>query len=274
MTAGPGSCHTCVVTIKPPPVPVPAATVVLLRDRAGGGVDLLLIRRHSASKFAAGDHVFPGGKISAADTPPDAVQWCRGLDLEEASRRLGLAPDVALAHWVGAIRETFEEVGLLLAYDERGEPMRVDAPRFADYRAECQASSHAFWDMVRAERLTLATERLMYFAHWITPEEQPLRFDTRFFAAAMLPGQEAVADLKEITEVRWLEPPEALAAARRAEISLRNATARNVELFVGATSARDAVERVAGREIRTIRPRVVLENGQRRVLMPDDPDWY
>jgi 8-oxo-dGTP pyrophosphatase MutT (NUDIX family) len=202
------------------------------------------------------------------------VQWCRGLDLEEASRRLGLAPDVALAHWVGAIRETFEEVGLLLAYDERGEPMRVDAPRFADYRAECQASSHAFWDMVRAERLTLATERLMYFAHWITPEEQPLRFDTRFFAAAMLPGQEAVADLKEITEVRWLEPPEALAAARRAEISLRNATARNVELFVGATSARDAVERVAGREIRTIRPRVVLENGQRRVLMPDDPDWY
>ncbi|MBI2219165.1 MAG: hypothetical protein HYU51_17930 [Candidatus Rokubacteria bacterium] len=123
--------------------------------------------------------------------------------------------------------------------------------------------------MLRTERLTLATDGLLYFAHWITPAEQPLRFDTRFFAA-IAPGEDAVADGREIVDARWQAPREALAAAGRGEISPRNATARYIELFLDAKSAADALDAVRGREIRTIRPRVVMENGVRKVLMPGD----
>jgi 8-oxo-dGTP pyrophosphatase MutT (NUDIX family) len=247
---------------------------VLLRDRPHGGPELLLIRRHGKSKFAAGDHVFPGGKVETDDNPDDAAAWCTGLDVGGAARRLGLTAAETVAHLCGVIRETFEEVGILLAYNASGAPARIDAPRFVEYRTGCQVSNAAFWTMVRGEDLRLATDRLVYFAHWITPEEQPLRFDTRFFAAVMLPGQEAVADGLEITEVRWLSPDEALAAATRGEISLRNPTARNIELFRGASSAADAVRRVTGREVQTIRPRILMENGQRRILMPGDPGWF
>ena len=266
-----------IVSVKPAPVtPVPAATLVLLRSRSAGAFEVLLIRRHSASKFAAGDFVFPGGKIEISDGRDDAASWCRKLDAAHAARRLGLAapPSAALGHWVGVIRETFEEVGILLAYAPDGRPVRLDAIRYADYRRACQADHRAFWDMLRAERLTLATDTLVYFAHWITPETQPLRFDTRFFAAPMPEGQEAVADDREITEVRWLAPREAIDANARGQLSLRNPTVKNLELFDGAPTLAAALERLGRREIRTILPRVIIEGDTRRVLLPGEPGYF
>jgi 8-oxo-dGTP pyrophosphatase MutT (NUDIX family) len=265
------------VPVKPSPVtPVPAATLVLLRDRSHGAYEVLLIRRHSASKFAAGDFVFPGGKIEESDGASDAVTWCHGIDASQAGRALKLeaAPQAALGHWVGVIRETFEEVGILLARTQDGGPARIDGRRLAEYRRACQADHRAFWDMLRAERLTLATDGLVYFAHWITPEVQPLRFDTRFFAAAMPSGQEAVADEQEITEVKWLTPREALDAHARGELSLRNPTVKNLELFDGAPSTAAAIERMRGREIRTVLPRVIMEDDKRRVILPGEPGYY
>jgi len=264
------------VSVKPAPVtPVPAATLVLLRHRSAGALEVLLIRRHSASKFAAGDFVFPGGKIETSDGPDDGAAWCRKLDAAEAARRLRvISPSAALGHWVGVIRETFEEVGILLAYGADGRPVRADGARYADYRRACQADHRAFWDMLRAERLTLATDALVYFAHWITPEVQPLRFDTRFFAAAMPEGQEAVADEREITEVRWLAPREAIDLNARGQLSLRNPTVRNLELLDGAPTVSAAFERLNGREIRTILPRVIMEGDQRRVLLPGEPGYF
>jgi 8-oxo-dGTP pyrophosphatase MutT (NUDIX family) len=265
------------VPVKPSPVtPVPAATLVLLRDRSHGAYEVLLIRRHSASKFAAGDFVFPGGKIETSDGSADAAAWCRGLDASQAARALDLeaAPQAALGHWVGVIRETFEEVGILLAWARDGSPARVERGRLAEYRRACQADHRAFWDMLRAERLTLATDGLVYFAHWITPEVQPLRFDTRFFAAAMPGGQEAVADDQEITEVRWLSPREALDAHDRGELSLRNPTVKNLELFDGAPSTAAALARMQGRRVTTILPRVIIEGDKRRVLLPGEPGYF
>ena len=259
----------------PPATPVPAATLVLLRDRSAGGFEILLIRRHGASKFAAGDFVFPGGKIEVADSPDGAAAWCRDLDAGRAARalRLEAPPQLALGHWIGVIRETFEEVGILLAYTEDGRPARLDDARRAGYRRACQDDHRTFWEMLRAERLTLATDGLVYFAHWITPEGQPLRFDTRFFASRMPTGQEAIADEREITEVKWLAPREALDSSARGQLSLRNPTVKNLELFDGAPSAAAALDRLRGREVRTILPRVVFDGDTRRVLMPGDPGY-
>ena len=265
------------VPVKPTPaVPSPAATLVLLRDRAAGGVECLLMRRHLKSKFAAGDFVFPGGKIDAGDNPEDAAHWCRGLDVKAAASRLGLedAPRTALGFWIGAIRETFEEAGLLLAVDGAGRDVDLTPPRFADYRKACHRDNTAFWAMVRGEPLTLATDRLVYFAHWITPEEQPLRFDTRFFAAPAPAGQEASGDDFEMTDLKWLTPQEAFAAQKSGEISLRNPTVQNLKLVDGARDSAHALDRLRDRVVTTIRPRVIMEGDQRKVLMPGDPGYF
>src|SRR3990172_12733715 len=116
---------------SPSPVPPsPAATLVLLRDRPAGGVEVLLIQRHPGSKFAGGDFVFPGGKIESDDMPGDAPAWCAGLAPDEATRRLvnAASPRDALGFWVGAIREAFEEVGILLAYGPGGTFVDVARP--------------------------------------------------------------------------------------------------------------------------------------------------
>jgi 8-oxo-dGTP pyrophosphatase MutT (NUDIX family) len=265
-----------VVPVKPPVVPAPAATLVLLRDRDAGGFDVLLMQRHHKSKFAAGDFVFPGGKLEVDDNPEDAVRWCTAMDLAGAARILGLedAPATALAYWVGAIRETFEEAGVLLATTADGGPIRLPPARVADYRRAIQADNRAFWAMIRDEKLLLATDRLVYFAHWITPDDMPLRFDTRFFAAPMPPGQDAVGDDHEMISLRWLSPREALDAQTRGEISLRNPTVRNLMLLEGAGSAADALARLRGRAVVTIRPRVIVdESGKRQVLNPGDPGY-
>ncbi len=274
---GAGIVSHYVVPVKPAPAtPSPAATLVLLRDRHEGGVDVLLMQRHQASKFAGGDFVFPGGKIEADDDPEDAAAWCAGLEIGEAARVLGLehAPRTALGYWIGAIRETFEEVGVLLAYDAAGRSPRLAPERLAEYRRACQADNRAFWTMVRQEGLRLATDRLTYFAHWITPESQPLRFDTRFFAAEMPAGQEAGLDEREVIAICWLSPREALEAFARGEISLRNPTSKNISLFEGSASVAQALRGLAGRPVPTIVPRVIEDNGVRRVLLPGDPGYF
>src|SRR3989304_337218 len=136
-----------------PATPSPAATLVLL------------LQRPARSKFAAGGYVFAGGKIEADDMPPDGEGFCRGLTAGQAAARLGggLAPREALAYWVGAIREAFEEVGVLLAYGPDGRLLRIPPEarlRYEAYRTACEKANPAFFDMLRAEQLTLATDRL------------------------------------------------------------------------------------------------------------------
>lgn len=264
--------------VKPAPAaPSPASTLVLLRDRSPRGIEVLLIQRHRASRFAAGDYVFPGGKIEADDNPQDAAAWCAGLDGAAGARVLGLGGDHAraLGFWIGAIRECFEEVGILLAYGPEGASVRVDDPRFADYRRACHADNRVFWTMLRAEQLRLATDRMVYFAHWITPEERPIRFDTRFFAAPMPARQEAVADDQEIIDVRWFTPSDAVAAFDRGEISLRTPTQKNLALFEGAASVDEALARLEGRLVSTVRPPLVADaqGAGQRPLLPGDPGY-
>jgi 8-oxo-dGTP pyrophosphatase MutT (NUDIX family) len=265
-----------------PVTPSPAATLVLLRDGVARSVEALLLQRHGKSKFAAGDHVFAGGKVEAEDIPDDVERHCRGLTAQEAASRLGdgLEGREALAYWVGAIREAFEEAGILLAYTVDGEFVQFtpeNRERFAAYRAACQSSNQAFFTMIRDERLTLATDRLTYFAHWITPEENPIRFDTRFFAAVTPPGQDATVDGHEIVASRWLTPAGALEAFHRQEISLRAPTIKNLEIIGAAKpggTASDVVASLHGRSVPTIRPRILAVEGRRVAVLPGDPRWY
>jgi len=270
------SWHSVGVSVKPSPVvPVPAASLVLLRDRAEGGVETLLIQRHHRSRFAPGDFVFPGGKIEVDDTPADAEAWCTGLDSVTAASTLGLAdPRAALGYWIGAVREAFEEVGVLLAYSPGGRPVSLERARLLDHRQACQRDHRAFSELLRGEALTLATDQLVYFAHWITPEERPLRYDTRFFAARMPGGQDAEADEHEIVSVRWLTPAEALQARARGEISLRLPTVKNLGFFDGAGSTAEALDRLGGLQVAPIRPRMINEGGAPRTLLPGDPGYF
>ena len=265
--------------MTPPATPSPAATLVLLHDRPAGPAEILMIQRHGRSKFAAGDYVFAGGKVEADDIPDDVERFVRGLTPEQASARLGgdLSPRQALGYWVGAIREAFEEVGLLLARDRAGLPVRFTAAnreRFEAYRQACQSANPAFFAMLREEGLTLATDHLTYFAHWITPEEQPLRFDTRFFAA-LAPAQEPVVDGHEIVALRWMTPAEAFAAFERKEVTLRLPTLKNLELLQsGGARAADILGALRVRSVPTIRPRVLQVDGRPLAVLPDDPRWY
>ena len=212
------------------PVAFDAATVIIARESepVGRGVEILLIARHPASRFAAGEYVFPGGRVEPEDAAPGIEAVCAGLSREEAARRLAdqNAPDRALGFWVGAIREVFEEVGLLFAYGSDGALLRLDRGRLVRLQQAYGGNARSFSDLIRGEGLRLAADRLYYYAHWITPEERKLRFATRFFVAEAPEAQGVLLDTRESTEFRWLSPQDALAENGRGHLPLHFPTIR------------------------------------------------
>ena len=159
-------------------------------------------------------------------------------------------------------------------YDRRRQFIRFTADnraRFEAHRKACQSANPAFFTILREEGLTLATDRLRYFAHWITPEEQPLRFDTRFFATLAPPEQEPEVDGHEIVALRWLTAAEAFAALRAKEITLRLPTIKNLELLQAAgTRTAEILAALDGRAV----PRVLQVDGKPLAVLPGDPRWY
>ncbi|HSE00861.1 MAG TPA: hypothetical protein VLB72_09025, partial [Burkholderiales bacterium] len=178
--------------------PQPAATLMLVRD-ALHGLEVLMLQRSQALAFMPGVHVFPGGALDAADDSPALRALCAGIDDAAASRALGIQRG-GLAHWIAAIREAFEEAGILLAYDAAGGIVSVDEATAERYRAQRRALDEGrsdFAEFMVGEGLRLAVDRLRYFGHWITPVGSPRRYDTRFFVAVAPEGQEARHDERE-----------------------------------------------------------------------------
>jgi 8-oxo-dGTP pyrophosphatase MutT (NUDIX family) len=198
--------------------PRPAATLVLLREGDGDvPFEIFFVRRHHRAAFMANAYVFPGGRVDAADSAPTTVARLDGLDLEAlAARSHGLTTaDEAAAHAVCAIRETFEEAGVLLARRAAALVQTASGPdraRFADHREALNTGRLAFGELLEAEELRLAGDQLVYFAHWITPKAEQRRYDTRFFVAFAPPAQLWRHDERETTDSRWLSPQAALAA--------------------------------------------------------------
>jgi len=197
-----------------PVVPVPAATVMLVRDGADG-MEVFMVRRTGKAVFVPSAHVFPGGKVDEVDADGQRLdELCPGLDDAEASRRMGI-PTGGLASWVAAIRECFEEAGVLLARDRTGHhPQFIDEPvvaRYDEHRRAVHAGTRGLAEVCEREGLVLAVDELQYFGHWITPEPSPRRFDTRFFVARAPVDQEPLHDGSETVASVWIRPSQALA---------------------------------------------------------------
>jgi 8-oxo-dGTP pyrophosphatase MutT (NUDIX family) len=185
-------------TIREPAVAAVAATVVLVRD-GPHGLETLMVVRHHEIDFARGAAVFPGGKLSVSDSDPRIAGRVRGGHLPGEQQ---------FALRVAAVRETFEESGLLLA--RLGGAMIDGTQRAAlhqRWQARVSSGGNAFVDMVCEEDLELALEQLVPYAHWVTPEVSPKRFDTHFFIAAAPPGQVAQHDGSEAVDSFWVRRP-------------------------------------------------------------------
>lgn len=205
----------------PSPIAVPrlAASLLLLRDGTAG-LEVMMVERTGSASFAAGKFVFPGGTVDQVDAALAASD----------------APDAALR--VAAIRETYEECGLLLTDPEVGV---VDPA--ADFRA-----------LMADRKLMPAVHRLIPFAHWITPPHLPKRFDTHFFMAQAPAGQVATADLREVMSAAWLRPAAVVAAAEAAELNLMFATYMNLRWLAQFETAEAAMAGAKERRIVTVIP--------------------
>lgn len=191
----------------------PAATVVVLRPASTHPFDVLMVRRNDQVAFMAGAYVFPGGRVDDTDEarPPSA---CDGLD--GVGRCADLTREDEARYRVAAIRELLEEAGLLLA---RRDGALVGHATAAALRASIDPKA-PFVAQLAAQGLTVAIDAVMPFAHWVTPEIEIRRFDTRFLLARVPADQEASHDAGEMTALEWLAPPEAIARAQRAELLL------------------------------------------------------
>lgn len=214
--------------------PKDAATVILVRAEGSGGFAVYFTRRPATMRFAGGHFVFPGGQLDEADFSPENLARVRGLGPEEADRLLPDAggPARALGLWVAAIRELFEEAGVLLCGSQDGD--LVDGReegirgRLEDYRVRLQARTLEMREVLGKEGLWYRADRLKYVARWITPSSSPIRFDARFFLALLPPEQEPGPLFGEVVEAAWHTPRQALARWERGEILLRPPTVATV----------------------------------------------
>ena len=243
-------------------VPRNAATIMLLRQ--GAGVQAYLLRRTGTLDFAPGACVFPGGSVDERDADP-AIGWA-GPAPADVADRLGTSPEQARALVCAAVRETFEEAGVLLA-GPSPTTLLDDSAALVQDRHALLAGSVSFGELLARRGLLLRTDLLTPWARWITPEASPRRFDTWFFAAALPPGQTAAlaspaehhdpaepggpARPGESDEGTWLEPSAALESARAGEIALLPPTA----VTLGELAAEQDVTGILARR-RVLSPRL------------------
>ncbi len=256
-----------------------AATVMLMRDRPGGdGIDVFMLRRNLTSAFVAGAHVFPGGAVDECDRVVGLEAVCRGRSDREASARLGVERG-GLAFWVAAIRECFEEAGILLACPV-GSDAAVSfahpeaAERFARHRRLVAGGERDLVELCRLEGLELAVDAIHYLSHWVTPEGPPRRYDTRFFVAAAPPEQDALHDEGETIGSVWLRPEEALARHRAGQMELVLPTIKNLVTISAFTRCADVLAAAeALGEVPVMQARMAAAPGGPRAVLPGDPGY-
>lgn len=252
--------------------PRPAATLILVRD-SPEGLEVFMMQRTHKAAFVPGGYVFPGGALDAADNDAFFAS-CGGMDDALASGMLGVDAG-GLAYLVAAIRECFEESGLLLARDRSGEMVKLagqpEELEYAALRKRLAAAELDFADFCRSRHLVPAFDDLAYVAHWITPAGVPRRFDTRFFLAVAPGSQTPAHDDGETIAHEWLRPAEALSRHRAGELDMMFATVKTLELLDRFGNAQDLLQHVRSIEsVPVNRPRVSTGIKGRRVLLQGD----
>jgi 8-oxo-dGTP pyrophosphatase MutT (NUDIX family) len=198
-----------------------ASTVVLLRPDENGSFEILLTRRPPEMRFLGGFYVFPGGAVHEEDYSPRMLEHCRGLSADEARKALGDRhdPPVAIGHWIAAIRELFEEVGVLLCESRSGIAidLRDETTKewFEIKRQAIVGETLAFGEFLESEGLYCDLSRMVYFFHRVTPAIYSMRFDTRFYLAVLPAHQTPLARSEEVTHSLWIKPAVALSQVDR-----------------------------------------------------------
>ena len=256
----------------------PASTVMLLRD-SEHDMEVFMMQRTTTAAFASGMYVFPGGRVDDVDGASELDDLCEGLTDAEASDLLRV-PSGGLAYWVAAIRESFEEAGVLLARDEHGDFVRLNDPdsqqRFAAARHAVHDGALSLAEFCRQEGLRLAVDTISYVSHWVTPVGEKRRFDTRFFVAVAPPAQDPLHDDKETIASLWVTPTDALGRAERGELAMIPPTVANLQFLAPhhSTSAAVAAAQTIGVPTPIV-PKLRYGSDGRvvEVLFPDDPDY-
>ena len=232
---------------EPPPA-VDATTIVLLRDGTAG-LEVLLMRRPDSMAFAPGMHVFPGGRVDMAQDSRPPVHGTIPVGP-------GTDRDVARALIVAGVRETFEEAGILLAVDRSGRPAAPDGDWARD--RQLSESSAAFPAVLARRRLSIQADGLVPVAHWITPEVEARRYDTRFLVAALPSGQEVDAHATETDSAHWVVPAQALAEHWAGRLAMLPPTVAVLDDLAGQRSVGDALSWARTREVVPLMPRAQM----------------
>lgn len=222
----------------------------------------------------AGNYVYPGGRVDRNDTGDEVLSRCQRTFPGTSS---GTAPTL-LGHRVAAIRELFEEAGVLLASTVDGKPLgqlsQEARDRFSAYREQLNSGELSLARLADNEGLLLAPHLLHYFVHWITPEANPLRFDTRFFIALHPAGQVASPDLKETTEGAWITPRQAFDRNIEGTLPLSPPTLKTLEDLSRFSTVQQLIESLSGAESSpTVLPVATTINGEGVLIYPWDRDY-
>jgi 8-oxo-dGTP pyrophosphatase MutT (NUDIX family) len=254
--------------------------VILLRDRVEGPYEVFLMRRGRNQAFMGGAHVFPGGRLEEADADPELAACVGGLCAADAKRLLqetDLPEATALGLFVAAIRETFEEAGVLLARDLHGSTVDLSAPetaaRFAACRLELHENRMTLRELARREGLLYAPDLLIPYSHWITPEIETRRFDTRFFLARLPEGQIPVHDRMELTESRWLTPAFALTEHAAGRIVLMPPTLKTIEELLSFSDTARLFAAARSQRIPAILPDAFWTADSFGIRLPHDSEY-
>lgn len=225
------------------------------------------MRRHDEVAFMGGAHVFPGGRLDTGDLLTDPSPVCDGL--ESAARQIrDLAPAQSVAHHVGAIRELFEEAGLLLARPVSGTP--PSPAELSAQRTALMDGRTSIEPIARALDLRLSCQALTYFANWQTPESETKRYDVRFFLTRAPEGQAASHDGHETTESLWIDPAEATARCRNGELLLAPPTWTTLRWLDRFATVDDALAWARTQRPTRVQPRLFEVEGQRMLALPGD----
>jgi len=246
--------------------PIPSATILLIREDHGP-LEVFMVQRHHQVDFASSALVFPGGKVDPADRDPALRGRCAGADdLDEE----------ALVYRISAVRETFEESGVLIAR-ERGAPGLVPAARAAGIEARWRGALNekrtTIGEIAAAEDLVLALDALVLFAHWITPELMPKRFDTHFYLVAVPRDQAAAHDGGESVDSLWITPQRALEEGAAGRLSIIFPTRMQIAKLARATSVADALARARASRIVPVLPTVGRGAGGPVLRIPAEADY-